>query len=82
MGGDDVIALSHASVTADNVLAAHWKHPEWCADEIAQHLNCSNAYVRTTLSRWRVVVPSKFARRKAGRIEPPKPFKKIRAAGT
>lgn len=71
-----MIAMHLASVTADNVLAAHWKHPEWCADELAIHLNCGSAYVRKTLSRWRVVVPSKVTRRGAGT---PKDRTKVRA---
>lgn len=58
--------MSEANVTADNVLATHFKHPEWCADEIAIYLDCGSAYVRKTLSRWKVVVPSKWTRRSAG----------------
>jgi hypothetical protein len=68
--------------TANDVLATHWKYPHLCAAEIAIHLNCGSAYVRSALQRRRVVVPSKFARRQAERIETPKPFKKVKAAGT
>jgi hypothetical protein len=68
--------------TANDVLATHWKYPHLCAAEIAIHLNCGSAYVRSALQRRRVVVPSKFARRRAARIDKPKPFKKVKAAGT
>lgn len=68
--------------TANDVLATHWKYPHLCAAEIAIHLKCGSAYVRKRLRRWRVVVPSKFSRRSADRIEPPVPFKKVKAAGT
>lgn len=59
--------MSEANVTADNVLATHFKHPEWCADEIAIYLDCGSAYVRKTASRWRLVLSPKITRPGVGR---------------
>jgi DNA-directed RNA polymerase specialized sigma24 family protein len=49
------------------------KHPDWCADEIAVHLDCSAGYVRSTLMRKRVVVRSRFERRYDEDWSPVKP---------
>lgn len=55
-------ALRDASVTANDVIATHWKYPQFCADEIALRLDCGSAYVRKTLRRWNICVPSKRSR--------------------
>ncbi len=59
-------AIRDAQVSAGKVLAIHFHHPDWCADEIALRLDCGSAYVRKTLSRWRIVVPSKWTRKGVG----------------
>lgn len=40
------------------------EHPDWSSKEIAAELDASYAYVRSTVSRAKLTVPSFFARRK------------------
>jgi hypothetical protein len=51
-------------MTCDRVIALHRLHPEWSSKELALVLGCSWGYVRSTLLRNRLVVPSGFARRR------------------
>lgn len=69
-------ALREAHTTANDVIATHWKYPYLCADEIALRLDCGSAYVRKTLSRWKITVPPKVTRPGVGT---PKDRIKVRA---
>lgn len=40
------------------VIDTHRQHRDWTPQQIAQHLNCSDAYVRATAQRNGLVLPS------------------------
>lgn len=43
--------------TKQQVIDLHKKNPDWSAGKLAAALNCGNAYIRKTASRYRLDIP-------------------------